>query len=65
MKIVSIGWELEGPGIERAELFSADSLASYDAVLLDPGEIPRLWQGHAQLEGDGTWRIYPGRDLAN
>jgi len=63
MKIVSIGWELEGPGIERAELFSADSLASYDAVLLDPGEIPRLWQGHAQLEGDGTWRIYPGRDL--
>jgi len=63
MRILSIGWNLEGPGLERAELFSADSLASYDVVLLDPRELPRLWQGHAQLEGDGMWRIYPGRDL--
>ena len=63
MRIVAIGWELAGPGIEQAELFSAESLASYDAVLLDPKEVPRLWHGHARLEGDGSWRLYPGQDL--
>ena len=63
MRIISIGWELEGPELERAELFSAESLASYDAVLWDPEAVPQLWRGHAQLEGEGIWRIYPGRDL--
>lgn len=63
MRVLSISWELEGPGLERAELFSAESLASYDAVALDPADVPRLWRGRAQLEGDGTWRLYPGRDM--
>ena len=63
MRIVSIGWELEEPEVERAELFSAESLASYDVVLLDPAGLPRLWEGQARLEGDGVWRLYPGQDL--
>jgi hypothetical protein len=63
VRILALGWQLEGPGVERAELFSAESLASYDAVLLDPKGIPRLWEGQARLEGDGAWRLYPGQDL--
>lgn len=47
----------------RAELPDADSLASFDAVLYDPGSVPELWRGHAELSGDGVWRLYPGRDL--
>ncbi|HEC63105.1 MAG TPA: hypothetical protein ENI38_01775, partial [Candidatus Acetothermia bacterium] len=63
MRVIALGWELEGPGVERAELFSSESLASYDAVLLDPAGIPRLWEGQARLEGDGVWRLYSGQDL--
>jgi hypothetical protein len=63
MRIVSIGWRLEHPDIELAEWFTADSLASYDAVLVDPASVPALWRGQAALEGDGRWRLYPGRDL--
>jgi len=49
--------------VVRAELPDADSLASFDAVLYDPHDVPQLWRGHAQLTGDGVWRLYPGQDL--
>ncbi|GAB4306563.1 MAG: hypothetical protein Kow0097_06180 [Candidatus Bipolaricaulota bacterium] len=63
MRVLALGWEIEGPGVVRAEFASADSLASYDAVLIDPEPLPSLWQGQALLEPDGVWRIHPGRDL--
>lgn len=63
MRVLALGWDVDGPGVTRAELPYADSLASFDAVLIDPASIPDLWRGHAQLEGDGVWRLYPGRDL--
>lgn len=63
MRVVALGWEIEGPGVTRAEFASADSLASYDAVLIDPEPLPSLWQPHALLEPDGVWRLHPGRDL--
>ncbi|MBC7221228.1 hypothetical protein H5T55_07170 [Candidatus Bipolaricaulota bacterium] len=63
MRVLALGWEIEGPGVVRAEFASADSLASYDAVLIDPEPLPSLWQGQAILEPDGVWRIHPGRDL--
>jgi len=63
MRVLALGWEIEGPGVVRAEFASADSLASYDAVLVDPEPLPSLWQGQAILEPDGVWRIHPGRDL--
>lgn len=63
MRVLALGWEIEGPGVVRAEFASADSLTSYDAVLVDPEPLPSLWQGQAILEPDGVWRIHPGRDL--
>ncbi len=63
MRILALGWEIEGPGVVRAEFPTADSLASYDAVLIDPEPLPSLWLSHAVLEPDGVWRLHPGRDL--
>ncbi|MGC9530025.1 MAG: hypothetical protein ACP5G2_05325 [Candidatus Bipolaricaulaceae bacterium] len=63
MRVLALGWDVNGPGVERANLPDAESLASYEAVLVDPAPISELWTGHAQLEGDGTWRLHPGRDL--
>ena len=63
MKALALGWDIDGPGVVKAELPDADSLASFDAVLYDPGSVPELWRGHAELSGDGAWRLYPGRDL--
>lgn len=63
MRVLALGWEIEGPGVVRAEFASADSLASYAAVLIDPESLPSLWLPHAALEPDGVWRLHPGRDL--
>jgi len=63
MRILALGWDIEGPGVVRAEFPTADSLASYDAVLIDPEPLPSLWLSHAALEPDGVWRLRPGRDL--
>ncbi len=63
MRVLALGWEIEGPGVVRAEFASADSLASYDAVLVDPEPLPSLWLSQAVLEPDGVWRLHPGRDL--
>ncbi|QAA77272.1 MAG: hypothetical protein BIP78_1506 [Candidatus Bipolaricaulis sibiricus] len=63
MRVLALGWDVDGPGVIRAEFPSADSLASYDAVLIDPESLPSLWLSHAVLEPDGVWRLHPGRDL--
>lgn len=63
MRVLALGWEIEGSGVVRAEFASADSLASYDAVLLDPEPLPSLWKSQAALGPDGVWRLHPGRDL--
>lgn len=63
MRVLALGWEIEGPGVTRAEFASADSLASYDVVLIDPEPLAQLWLGQAVLEPDGVWRLHPGRDL--
>lgn len=63
MRVLALGWEIEGSGVVRAEFASADSLASYDAVLVDPEPLPGLWLSQAVLEPDGVWRLHPGRDL--
>jgi len=33
MRVLALGWEIEGPGVLRAEFASADSLASYGPLL--------------------------------
>lgn len=63
VRILAVGWELESPRIERADFPSAESFASFDAVLVDPGCIPPLWRPYAELGPDGTYRLHPGRDL--
>ena len=62
MRILSVGWEIEGPGIERASLHDADSLASYEIVLIDPAEIPKLWVPYVPPDRDGVRRLIPGYD---
>ncbi|MCS7240452.1 MAG: hypothetical protein NZ651_04330 [Candidatus Bipolaricaulota bacterium] len=63
MRALTLGWDLEGGELTRAELPTADSLASFDVVLIDPLPLPALWQPYAELSPDGTQRLYPGRDL--
>lgn len=63
MRVLALGWEIEGPGVVRADFPTAESLASFDAVLIDPEPLPELWLRQASLEPDGIWRLYPGRDL--
>lgn len=63
MRVLAVGWEVEGRGVARGEFSSAESLASYDAVLIDPEPLPSLWEPHALLEPDGVWRLHPRRDF--
>ncbi len=63
MRVLAVGWEVEGPGVTRGEFPTAESFASYDAVLIDPERLPSLWEPHALLEPDGVWRLHPGRDF--
>jgi len=62
MRILSVGWEIERAGIERASLHDADSLASYEIVLIDPAEIPKLWGPYVPPDRDGVRRLVPGYD---
>ncbi len=62
MRILSLDWDIDGSGIERASLHDADSLASYEAVLIDPRGIPELWVPHVAPDRDGVRRIVPGYD---
>lgn len=63
MQALTIAWDLEGTEIIRADFPSADSLASFDVVLIDPLSLPALWEPYAEVSPDGTQRLYPGRDL--
>ncbi len=63
MRALALGWELEGPDLVSADFASADSLASFDVVLIDPLPLPLLWQPYAELAPDGSHRLHPGRDL--
>lgn len=62
MRILSVGWETGGAEVERASLHDADSLASYDVVLLDPQAIPELWTPFVPPGRDGVRRLIPGHD---
>lgn len=62
MRILSVGWEIRGLGSVVEGLADADSFAGYDAVLLDSECLSALWRPYAQVERDGTWRLYQGRD---
>ncbi len=62
MRILSVGWDIRGLGPVADGLAEVESLADYDVVLLDPEVVWTLWRPHAQLEADGVWRLYQGRD---
>ncbi len=62
MRILSVGWEIRGLGSVVEGLADAESFAAFDAVLLDSECLSALWGPYAQLERDGTWRLYQGRD---
>lgn len=62
MRVLALGWEVAGPGVVIGEFPSAESFASFDAVLVDPEPLPDLWRPHAALEPDGVWRLHPERD---
>jgi len=63
VRAIALGWELAGPNVTLADFPSADSLAGFDAVLIDPLSLPTLWQPYAELGPDGTYRLHPGRDF--
>lgn len=62
MRVLSVGWEAGGGGVEVASLHDADSLASYDVVLIDPLSIPDLWVPFVPPGRDGIRRLIPGHD---
>jgi len=63
VRLLSVGWDLEGPGITKADFPNAESFASFDAVLLDPSPLGELWRPYAELGPDGIYRLYPNRDF--
>ncbi|MEN3010794.1 MAG: hypothetical protein ABDI20_07520 [Candidatus Bipolaricaulaceae bacterium] len=63
MRVLSVNWDLLAPGFVRDDFATAESFASFDAVLLDPGPLPELWLPWAELAPDGTRWVRPGRDL--
>lgn len=63
VRALALGWELEGSDLTLADFPSAESLASFDVVLIDPLPLPLLWQPYAELAPDGNHRLHPGRDL--
>ncbi len=63
MRVLSVNWDLVGSGFVQDDFSSADSFASFDAVLLDPGPLPELWLPWAELGPDGTYWVRPGRDF--
>lgn len=63
MRLLVVNWDLGGSGFVQDDFASADSFASFDAVLLDPGPLPELWLPWAELGPDGTHVVHPGRDF--
>ncbi len=63
MRALALAWPLEGPELTRDDFPTAESLASFDVVLIDPEPLPSLWQPFAELAPDGTQRLHPSRDL--
>lgn len=63
MRALALGWPLGGPDLVVADFPEAESLASFDVVLLDPASLPPLWQPYAELAPDGSLRLHPHRDL--
>jgi hypothetical protein len=63
VRALALGWELEGQDLTLADFPNAESLASFDAVLIDPFSLPSLWQPYAELAPDGSYRLHPSRDL--
>jgi hypothetical protein len=57
-RFLSIGWELTHPSIEQADFFNAPSLASADAVFIDPVTISERWLYDVPPERDGRRRTY-------
>lgn len=63
MRLLCVGWDLEGPGITKADFPNAESFASFDGVLIDPRPLRELWRPYAELGPDGIHRLYPNRDF--
>ncbi len=57
-----MGWDLEGPGVERSSWYRSESLASYEIVLIDPFTLPELWTPYTTPDPDGIRRVDPRYD---
>lgn len=63
MRVLVINWDLEAPGFVRDDFASAESFASFDAVVLDPGPLGELWLPWVETAPDGTQWVRPSRDF--
>lgn len=63
VRVLVVNWDLTAQGFVGDEFASAESFASFDAVVLDPGPLPELWLPWAELTPDGTHVVRPGRDF--
>ncbi|MFN3346363.1 MAG: hypothetical protein ACK42E_00900 [Candidatus Bipolaricaulaceae bacterium] len=63
MRVLVVNWDLAGSGFVQDDFASADSFASFDAVVIDPGPLVELWLSWAELGLDGTRLVRPGQDF--
>ncbi|MBE0635054.1 hypothetical protein IH601_03560 [Candidatus Bipolaricaulota bacterium] len=61
-RTLSIDWSLNHPSIQRETFFGRFSFSSYDAVLIDPHEIPHRWTHEVGISADGVRRVDSTRD---
>jgi hypothetical protein len=59
---LAIGWRLTHPQVREADFFEGPSLASVDAVFIDPAGLSDRWTHDVPLERDGVRRTYVESD---
>lgn len=62
LKILAVDFPIEGKGIENYTFYEAPSFSDYDAVIIDPQDIPDKWIENATLGNDGFLRTYTASD---
>ncbi len=60
---LSIGWRLTHPQVQEVDFFEGPSLASVDAVFIDPASLSDRWTCEVPFERDGVRRTYAESDL--
>ncbi len=68
LRVLDLGWGLEegleeyAPVVDGADFHNSPRLYDYDAVLIDPKGLNKLWEDHLRPGADGTYSTSPETD---